>query len=320
MDPPPADEPMDPPTDEPAPMDPPPADEPMDPPPADEPMDPSDEPPADAPPVDEIPGDAPPADAPPAEGSGDAPFPFPAPAPEDEDGPASRPTSETPDEHAAEHSHAPAEVHYYPAEEEEFGPIDVNYRGPVELSVFGGWRVYSDELDVESGGAFIGGARLTLNLFENHRLGLDFSYSVTRINFNVDGTTSLNNVTRRTKTRGEVTINSFLVGATHRMDYLRLEYLTPFIRAGLGVNYFDKTTGHGQSFSAIGTAPLPFQEKIKAEFGLLVQLGIGFDYKLDRNWSFRLGTNVDAMINDWADRDSPQFAGNLEMGVVWHFQ
>ena len=330
----PADEP---PADEP-PADEPPADEPpADEPPADEP--PADEPPADEPPADEPPADEPPADAP--EGEGADPMPadegeggegagdegegdddvFPAPAPDIEEGPeaTSQPTSQ-PAEADHHHPHTTKVKSWYPAEEEEFGPIDVDYRGPVELSIFGGYRVYSSDLDVQRGGAFIGGGRLTLNLFDDHRVGLDFSYSVTRINFKVDGTANVGGGPRATKLRGEVTINSFLVGATYRMDYLRLEYLTPFVRAGLGVNYFDGTEGKGSAFSPTGLPPLPHREKIDAEFGLLVQLGMGFDYKLDRNWSFRVGTNIDAMINDWADRDSPQFAGNVEMGIVWHFQ
>jgi opacity protein-like surface antigen len=327
----PADDPPadDPPADDPPADDPPADDPPADDPPADDP--PMDDPPADDPPADEAPADEPPADAP--EGEGDPEpvpadegegegegeeAPFPAPAPDIEEGPAaSQPTSQPAE---ADHHHATKVKSWYPEEEEEFGPIDVDYRGPVELSIFGGYRVYSSDLDVQRGGGFIGGARLTLNLFDDHRVGLDFSYSVTRLNFNVDGTTIIGGQQRQTKVRGEVTINSFLIGATYRMDYLRLEYLTPFVRAGLGVNYFDSTEGNGRAFSPTGLPPVAHRDSIDAEFGLLVQLGTGFDYKLDRNWSFRVGTNVDAMINDWADRDSPQFAANVEMGIVWHFQ
>ena len=276
-----------------------------------------DEPPADAPdPTDDPPADGGEATAADEGDDDDDVFPAPAPAPEDT-GAASQPTSQP---SAADHDHRAPVKSWYPEEEEEFGPIDVDYRGPVELGIFGGYRLYSDGLGLQKGGAFIGGARLTLNLFEDHRVGLDFSYSVTRIAYQVQGKTVVNGTTRLTKVRGEVTVNSFLTGATYRMDYLRLEYLTPFVRVGLGVNYFDSTEGQGQSFSPIGTPAVPYSEKIEAEFGLLIQLGMGFDYKFDRNWSLRVGTNVDAMINDWADTDSPQFAGNVEMGIVWHFQ
>jgi len=210
---------------------------------------------------------------------------------------------------------------YYPREEAEFGPVAPEYRGPVELSLYGGWTMYSGDLDVEKGGALLGGLRFSVNFGEEDQVGLDFSWGITRINFHIDENDSVANLGfGRKDIRGEVTINSFLVGVTYRMTYLRFEYLTPYVRAAVGVNYFEDEVGRG-TFRANGNGPSQlFTERLDSEFSLMAQVGFGFDYKLDKNWSIRTEYSLDVMLSDWAERDDPQFAGNAQFGVVWHFQ
>jgi opacity protein-like surface antigen len=186
--------------------------------------------------------------------------------------------------------------------------------------MYGGWTMYSGDLDVEEGGALLGGVRFTVNFGEDDRIGLDFQWGITRINFKVKDNIQLGNVAGEAKLRGEVTINQFLVGLTYRMTYLRLEYLTPFVRLGLGANYFDGTSGSGTFRPNNNGGLTATRQRIDSELGAVVQLGVGFDYKFDKNWSLRWEWSGDLMINDWADRDSPQFAGNVQIGVVWHFQ
>ena len=210
---------------------------------------------------------------------------------------------------------------YYPREEAEFGPIAPEYRGPVELSLYGGWTMYSGDLDVESGGSLLGGVRFTVNFGEEDQVGLDFTWGVTRINFHIDETDSVaGRGFGRKDIRGEVTINSFVVGLTYRMTYLRFEYLTPFVRAGVGVNYFEDEVGRGTFQPNNNGALQQFTERLDSEFGIMGRLGFGFDYKIDKNWSIRTEYSLDVMINSWADRDDPQFAGNAQLGFVWHFQ
>lgn len=211
---------------------------------------------------------------------------------------------------------------YYPAEEEEFGPIDPSYRGPVELSLFGGWTLFGDELDLEDGGAFMGGGRFTINFGDDSQVGLSFGYSVTRINFdledrNVRFGTQLG--TRRLDS--EVSIHSILVGLTYRLTYLRWEYFTPYVRLDLGMNYFDDTTANGV-FRANGSGnPTAVQGKVASAFGFTAGLALGIDYKISRNWSARFETSGAYWSTEWREDESGTVVFNtLQVGFVWHFQ
>ena len=211
---------------------------------------------------------------------------------------------------------------YYPAEEEEFGPIDPSYRGPVELSLFGGWTFFGDNLDLQEGGALMGGVRLTANFGEESRVGLSLGYSATRIDFdledrNVRFGTQLG--TRRLDS--EVSIHSLLVGLTYRLTYLRWEYFTPYVRLDLGLNYFDDTDAIGV-FAANGSgAATAVRGKVDSAFGFAAGLALGIDYKISRNWSARFETSGAYWSTKWREGESSTFVFNtLQLGIVWHFQ
>lgn len=229
---------------------------------------------------------------------------------------------EGPAEASAGREDVAVKLSYYPAEEEEFGPIDPKYRGPVELSLFGGWTLFGDELDLQDGGSFTGGVRFTVNFGEESQVGLSLGYSATRIGFdledrNVRFGTQLG--TRRLDS--EVSIHSILLGLTYRLTYLRWEYFTPYVRLDLGLNYFDDTTAIGV-FSVNGSgAGTAVRGKVESAFGFTAGLAIGIDYKISRNWSARFETSGAFWSTEWREDESGTIVFNtLQLGIVWHFQ
>ncbi len=198
---------------------------------------------------------------------------------------------------------------YYPDEEREFGPIMPDYRGPVELSLYAGWSIFSPELDWTTG-AVLGGARFTVNGGEESEIGIDFNWGVTRTQYALSegGATA----------RGEVTVHTFMAGLTYRMSFLRSHLLTPFVRVAMGAVYFD------ESEFSVRAGTTRIRGKLPASYGWAGQLGLGLDYKLAKNWSFRMESSVDLWITDWREGKhgwEGLVQGNVfQAGIVWHFQ
>lgn len=211
---------------------------------------------------------------------------------------------------------------YYPGEEKEFGPIHPSYRGPVELSLFGAWTLFGDAMDLQDGGAFMGGARFTINLGHESRVGLSVAYSATRIGFDLEDTNVRFGTqvgTRRLDS--EVSIHSVQLGLTYRLTYLRWEYFTPYVRLDLGLNYFDETSAIGD-FRANGSGTrTAVRGEVDSALGFSAGLSLGIDYKISRNWSARFETSGAYWVTKWREDESGTFVFNtLQFGVVWHFQ
>jgi hypothetical protein len=240
-------------------------------------------------------------------GEGDAPA---------EEGPSSDDDGDVDDDDEIE------SLSFYPAEEAEFGPIDPEYRGPLELSLFTGWVFFSHDLDLDTGGGLFPGVRVSFNFGEQSRLGLDVSYGTTRINFKLkDTNVQFGNQFGSRQVGSEVSIHNLTMGLTYRMTYLRWEYLTPYVRAQMGLNYFDDTRANG-TFAANGTgAPVAVSAKVDSAFGFSIGAALGFDYKLSRNWSLRAETSIGYWQTDWREDENGAFVSvPLSFGVVWHFQ
>lgn len=197
----------------------------------------------------------------------------------------------------------------YPGEEREFGPIDLNYRGALELSFFSGWNMYSSELELETGGGLYGTLRFTINLGEESQWGLDLNATATRMNYKlreqIDGF--------EVNTRDEVTITTWMAGFTYRLTSLRFEYATPYIRLGLGICYFDTSESKG---TADGTAQII---RIERAIGFAGALNVGFDYKMDKHWSLRVETGLEVWSVNWLDEKETHLVGSIfSLGVVLH--
>lgn len=297
--------------------------------------DPSGDPPAgEEPPADDEPpaGDEPPADEPPAEGEGEmtpeaegeTP---PTDAPPTDQPPTDAPPADTTTDPAdTDQADASSEVSvdsYYPAEEAEFGPIDPDYRGPVELSPYMGYSFFdNDKFGIEDSGGFFGGARVTFNFGNESNIGFDVTWGTTRLDFeHKDTNERFNNQVGTRTLNSEVTIHNFTLGLTYRMNYLRTEYLTPFVRFEVGVNYFDDLKTKATFIPNGATSGQLVNAKLESAFGASVQLAMGFDYKLSRNWSLRLESGGGYWFTDWREGENGGFIFNaLQFGVVWHFQ
>lgn len=208
---------------------------------------------------------------------------------------------------------------YYPAEEREFGPIMPEFRGPVELSLYGSWNFFSPTLDMVTGGALFGGARVTANFGEQGEVGAELDWTVSRFRFHQRGLRTAGGIGSTYATvRSLVTVHTATFGATFRLTFLRSGLLTPFVRFGVGMVYFDAVDTTAQISG--GTTPI----KLDSSTGLAVVLGAGFDYKLAKNWSFRFETGGSLWMTDWREGDGTYeaewVANSAQIGIVWHFQ
>jgi hypothetical protein len=266
---PPADKPPEtPPADKP-PADKPPADKPPETPPADKP--PADKPPADKPPADKPP-ETPPADKPPA----DKP-----PADKPPAGDGSQPDALAPTEGPS--SARAVDRPLYPAEESEFGPVSVDHRGPVELSPYLGWSFISHGIGISSGGMLALGTRATFNFGDNKEYGVDLDWKFSRPDM-----LYASQVSDSAGNQGEVkartadTIETVALSFTYRLRQLRVEYLTPYVSAGMGVMVFD---GVAKKVTLSNTVVRIHESITPAP---AINLGAGLDYKLDPTFSLRL--------------------------------
>jgi len=197
---------------------------------------------------------------------------------------------------------------YYPAEEREFGAIEVDYRGPFEFSFYTGWAIHDGRAEVENGGSLHAGTRIAANF--GQRVGLDVDWTITRINLiatrRIDG--------NWIHARGEVSISTFTAGLTYRFVGWRMELFTPYVRLAGGLVYFNETEHKGM---VNGT---PQVIKFPSTTGAAVFVGLGLDYKMARNWTFRGEVGLDVWVADWLDRREVLLNANVfRFGLVWHF-
>ncbi|MDC3378866.1 porin family protein, partial [Planctomycetota bacterium] len=211
----------------------------------------------------------------------------------------------------------------YPVEEREFGPVMVDYRGPVELNLYAGWTMYSGNLDIQKGGSAVVGGRFSFNFGPDDEYALDLNVASTVAHY------------RQRKSRGnveeifsgDVNINSITIGGTYRLRKLRFEYLTPYVSAGLGVTVFGASNGRGVRIlrSPVQTPQASIQTPITKRLDLSVaptlSLGFGFDYKIDKNWSIRVDVRDDILLyTDFRSGESFGNATTFTAGLIWHFE
>lgn len=202
-------------------------------------------------------------------------------------------------------------------EEEEFGPIDFDYRGPLELTLSGGAYIFDGgvaESKLDNGGS--GSARLTFNLSSTNSYAFELYFGMTRTNYRVrldapgfgtnpDGSSLFN--------RNKAFIYFGDANIVFRPSGLAFDYAQFYLSIGGSIAYFDRFRG---------ASP-------ENDYGYGGNIEFGLDYKLDRTWSLKLGAKGRALYSRvLRDRDADdtnqqqriRYIFEPTFGIVIHFE